>query len=87
MIIRFILIIEIIAEVIVIFRIVIIIKVDILFLFLFIIIIIFILLTLSLLGLICLFSFPPSCLATKRGLRLYLVINLTNKQIHETANC
>jgi hypothetical protein len=87
MIIRIILIIEYIAECIIIIRIVIIIKVDILVLALFTSIIIFILLTLSLLALNSRLRFLPSSLPTFSGLRLNIVINITNDQPHEMANC
>ena len=86
-IIRIILIIEYIAECIIIIRIVIIIKVNILVLALFASIIIFILFTLSLLALISRLRFLPSSLPTFSGLRLNIVINITNDQPHEMANC
>jgi hypothetical protein len=82
MIVRIIFIIENIAECIIIIRIVIIIKVDILVLALFTYIIIFILL-----ALISRLRFLPSFLTSSRGVRLNIVINITNEQPHETANC
>jgi hypothetical protein len=87
MIVRIVLIIENIAECIIIIRIVIIIKVDILVLALFTSVIIIILLTVSLLALISRLRFLPSSLTSSRGLRLNIVINITNEQPHETANC
>ena len=86
MIVRIILIIEIIAECIIIFRRVIIIKVDIFFLAIFPFIIIFIILTLSLFALIIRLRSLKSSLSTSRGLRLYIVIFINNEQPHESAN-